>query len=62
MAKRFWQEGGIRVVPGRYLTADDPRAASGNSGHPYVRIALVHDETTVESALSTLHRILDHPA
>lgn len=61
MAKRFWREGGIRVVPGRYLTADDPDAPDGNLGHRFVRIALVHDEATVTRALGVLRRILDHP-
>jgi aspartate/methionine/tyrosine aminotransferase len=58
-AKRFWQEGGIRVVPGRYLTADDPRAPNGNAGHAFVRIALVHDEETVTRGLSVIRALLD---
>jgi len=60
--KRFWRDAGIRVVPGRYLTADDPAFPHGNPGHAYVRIALVHDEEAVTAALETLRRCLDHTA
>lgn len=58
-AKRFWQEGGIRVVPGRYLTADDPNAPNRNAGHAFVRVALVHDEDTVVRGLTVLRALLD---
>lgn len=58
-ARRAWTEAGVRVVPGRYLTADQPDAPHGNLGHPFVRIALVRDEDTVTRALSALRRLLD---
>ncbi len=57
-AKKLWQQAGIRVVPGRYLTADDPSAPNGNLGHAFIRVALVHDEATVSAALTTMHHIL----
>jgi len=60
--KKLWQQAGIRVVPGRYLTADDHNAPNGNIGHEFIRIALVHDETTVIDALKTIHHILTLPA
>jgi len=57
-AVKLWQEAGIRVIPGRYLTADDPMAPNGNLGHAFIRIALVHDEATVISALKTIYETL----
>lgn len=57
--RRFWRRCGVRVVPGRYLAADDPAAPHGNPGHAYVRIALVHDEATVTRALEAMRACLD---
>jgi aspartate/methionine/tyrosine aminotransferase len=47
----------LRVVPGRYLAADDPDG--GNPGAGYIRVALVHDQATIEGALTRLAAILD---
>ena len=51
-ALKLWREAGLRVLPGRYLGYDaqenDP---ASNPGHPFIRIALVADEATTETAL-----------
>jgi aspartate/methionine/tyrosine aminotransferase len=54
-AKRLWQEGGVRTLPGRYLAQDTPE---GNPGHNFVRIALVNDFETTEVALRRIAQIL----
>jgi aspartate/methionine/tyrosine aminotransferase len=55
-AKALWQRGGIKVLPGAYLS----RAQNGvNPGHAYIRVALVHDRTKVEDALSRMIPILE---
>lgn len=55
-ARRLWQEGAIRVLPGAYLT--QPNAAGFNHGHRYIRVALVHDTETMARSLDQLGRIL----
>ncbi|MBI3446304.1 MAG: aminotransferase class I/II-fold pyridoxal phosphate-dependent enzyme [Magnetospirillum sp.] len=55
-AKRLWDEGKIRVLPGAYLATAD--AAGDNPGQPFIRVALVHDLATTETALTILSQIL----
>lgn len=55
-ARRLWQEGAIRVLPGAYLT--QPDATGYNHGHRYIRVALVHDTETMARSLDQLGRIL----
>lgn len=50
-ARRLWREAGVQVLPGRYL-AQDHRGE--NPGRPYIRVALVDDEATVEEALTRI--------
>ncbi|WP_448191735.1 aminotransferase class I/II-fold pyridoxal phosphate-dependent enzyme [Azospirillum sp. sgz301742] len=54
--RRLWAEGGIRVLPGAYLTRARP--GEPNAGARYIRVALVHDTETIARACSTLSRIL----
>ncbi|NUB13778.1 aminotransferase class I/II-fold pyridoxal phosphate-dependent enzyme [Azospirillum brasilense] len=54
--RRLWAEGGIRVLPGAYLTRCNPGEA--NPGAPFIRIALVNDAETVAHACGTIARIL----
>lgn len=54
--KKLWQEAGIKVLPGRYLTKNDPDG--GNAGIPFIRIALVHDLDTVDRALARIAKVL----
>jgi N-succinyldiaminopimelate aminotransferase len=53
---RLWREGAIRVLPGGYTA----RAADGrdNPGRRYIRLAVVHDEATLETAFSRIRRVL----
>ncbi|MBF0561349.1 MAG: aminotransferase class I/II-fold pyridoxal phosphate-dependent enzyme [Alphaproteobacteria bacterium] len=55
-AKALWREAGIRVLPGAYLAqAGENRI---NPGHPFIRVALVHDLGTTITALQRIHDIL----
>ena len=54
--KTLWKEADIRVLPGAYLARE---SADGiNPGKAYIRVALVHDLTTTEKALSQIARLL----
>jgi N-succinyldiaminopimelate aminotransferase len=55
-AKRLWQEGGIRVLPGAYLARDGQDGV--NPGRRFIRVALVHDLDTTARALSRMSEIL----
>jgi aspartate/methionine/tyrosine aminotransferase len=52
-ALRLWREGGLRVVPGRYLARE--QADGSNPGAAYIRVAMVQDKETTAEAL---HRIV----
>ena len=53
-AKELWTRAAIRVLPGAYLTSGENGPDS--PGHRYIRVAMVHDAATTETAL---HRIVD---
>ncbi|CUW37933.1 aminotransferase [Magnetospirillum sp. XM-1] len=55
-AVKLWREGNIRVLPGAYLAAED--SEEGNPGSRFIRVALVHDLATTQSALTRLAEIL----
>ena len=55
-ARRLWREAAVRTLPGAYIGMAD--AAGHNPGAAYLRLALVHDEATVEEALTRLARVL----
>lgn len=55
-AKKLWDQGLIRVLPGAYLATED--AAGINPGKAFIRVALVHDLATTEKALTRLVEIL----
>lgn len=55
-ARVLWQEGGIKVLPGSYLSR--PGADGADPGAPYIRVALVHDRITTSNALSRMFDIL----
>ncbi|MEK9672125.1 MAG: aminotransferase class I/II-fold pyridoxal phosphate-dependent enzyme [Rhodospirillaceae bacterium] len=55
-ALALWKDAAIRVLPGAYMaetTADGP-----NPGKAYIRVALVHAEETIETALRRLVKVL----
>ena len=55
-ALRLWREAAVRVLPGGYTA----RAAEGrdNPGARYIRLAIVHDEATLETAFARIARVL----
>ncbi|OAN50303.1 aspartate aminotransferase [Paramagnetospirillum marisnigri] len=55
-AIRLWREANIRVLPGAYLAAED--SEDGNPGSRFIRVALVHDLATTETALGRIAAIL----
>ena len=57
VTRALWQEAGIRVLPGGYLTK--PAADGSNFGTPYIRIALVQDLAATEPALTRVQRTLE---
>ncbi len=54
-ATKLWREGGVRVLPGFYLSRD---TAEGNPGKSFIRVALVNDFATTNEALDRIARIL----
>lgn len=55
-ALTLWREAAIRVLPGGYTA----RAAQGraNPGDKYIRLAIVHDDATLEDAFTRIRRVL----
>lgn len=54
-AAGLWAETGIRVMPGAFMGLEEiPGKPASNPGHPYVRIALVHDLVTIQAALESM--------
>ncbi len=56
VAKRLWAEGGVRVVPGRYLARE--QADGSNPGANYIRVAMVQDKAATAEALHRLVAVL----
>jgi len=55
-AVKLWRDGGLRVIPGRYLAR--PQADGNNPGAGYIRVAMVHDKETTAEALHRLVTVL----
>ena len=55
-AKRAYQEQALRVMPGRFMASN---TQDGNPGEGFVRVALVHDHKTVETAMMRLSHLLE---
>jgi N-succinyldiaminopimelate aminotransferase len=56
VCQKLWRDGGLRVIPGRYLARDG--ADGCNPGTGYIRVALVHDKETTAEALHRLVEVL----
>jgi N-succinyldiaminopimelate aminotransferase len=54
--QRLWREGGLRVVPGRYLARE--QADGSNPGADYIRVAMVQNNETTAEALHRLVAVL----
>lgn len=55
-ALTLWREAALRTLPGAYTARTNPGCE--NPGQRYIRIALVHDDATVEAGLRRLRRVL----
>ncbi|MCG5243180.1 aminotransferase class I/II-fold pyridoxal phosphate-dependent enzyme [Azospirillum doebereinerae] len=55
-ARRLWAEGALRVLPGAYLSRNNPGEA--NPGERFIRVALVQDAETIGRACAAIVRIL----
>jgi N-succinyldiaminopimelate aminotransferase len=53
---RLWREGGLRVVPGRYLARE--QADGSNPGADYIRVAMVQNKEITAEALHRLVAVL----
>jgi len=58
-AKRLWQEAGVKVLPGRYMSRPDP-TTDASPGDGFIRIALVHDRETVRDAMARVKSVLEN--
>jgi N-succinyldiaminopimelate aminotransferase len=55
-ALRLWREAAIRVLPGGYTARAANRGV--NPGREYIRLAIVHDDATLEEAFARIRRVL----
>lgn len=55
-ALTLWREAALRTLPGAYTARTNP--GQENPGRRYIRIALVHDDATIEAGLRRLLRVL----
>jgi len=55
-ALKLWREGGLRVVPGRYLAREQNDGS--NPGADYIRVAMVHNNEITAEALHRLVAVL----
>jgi N-succinyldiaminopimelate aminotransferase len=55
-ALTLWREAALRTLPGAYTARTNPGAE--NPGQNYIRIALVHDDATIEAGMHRLLRVL----
>jgi N-succinyldiaminopimelate aminotransferase len=53
---KLWREGGLRVVPGRYLAREQNDGS--NPGADYIRVAMVHNNAITAEALHRLVAVL----
>ncbi len=53
---KLWREGGLRVVPGRYLARE--QADGSNPGENYIRVAMVQNKEVTAEALHRLVEVL----
>ena len=54
-AVTLWKEAGVKVVPGGFLAQEDSHGI--NPGKDYIRVALVHDVTTIREALKRIVQV-----
>ncbi len=58
-ARPEFARGGVKVLPGAYLSREDsPYGPGGNPGAAYIRVALVDGEAETGEALSRMAEVL----
>ena len=58
-ARDLWAKGGVKVLPGAYLSREDsPYGPGGNPGKAYIRVALVDGQAETEEALARIAEVL----
>ncbi len=57
-ARELWAKGGVKVLPGGYLSREDSFREGANPGAAYIRVALVESEDATEEALTRMAEIL----
>ena len=61
-ALKLWREAGIRVLPGAYMGREtEPGNPRSNPGFRYIRVALVHELSTIEATLDRLADLVGEP-
>jgi N-succinyldiaminopimelate aminotransferase len=56
---RLWRSAGIRVLPGAYMGREtEPGKTQSNPGFRYIRVALVHELSTIGATLGRMGEIL----
>jgi succinyldiaminopimelate transaminase len=55
-ALTLWRDAALRVLPGAYTSRTNP--GRENPGQRYIRVALVHDDATIEAGMRRLLRVL----
>lgn len=53
----LWEQAGIRVLPGAYVSLEGKKGEA-NPGHHFIRIALVYEPAVMEAALTRMAEIL----
>lgn len=55
-ALELWRDAAVRTLPGAYISR--PNARGENPGQRYIRVALVHDNATIEAGLTRMVQAL----
>jgi len=57
-AQRLWENAAVKVLPGAYLSRESGPNEPTNPGHPYIRVALVHERAQTAAALTRVAETL----
>ncbi len=59
-ARDLWREKGVRVLPGAFMGREtEPGKNETNPGFPYIRVALVNENSTIVAALDRMGEFLE---
>lgn len=57
-AQELWKTAAVKVLPGAYLSRENASNGAANPGHPYIRVALVHERAQTATALTRIAETL----